>query len=153
MSSKVQSDRGATAMLVALSLILLTGMAALAVDLGSAFDDRRQQQSAADVGSLAAVQYANTNHPLPGACSGSTLQKAACTGGTEAMAVVAGTLNNRFTAAQWTACVDAADDSAGYTIHSTVSDCISFTTNLKKGAGGPSHHPGSHHLRTGDGFQ
>ena len=132
MTSRMRSDRGATAMLVALSLFLLMGMAALAVDLGSAFDDRRQQQSAADVGSLAAVQYANTNHALPAACSGSTLQEAACTGGVEAMEVVAGTLNNRFTPAQWTACVDAADVSAGYTVHSTVSDCISFTSNLQK---------------------
>ncbi|MGH8927912.1 MAG: pilus assembly protein TadG-related protein, partial [Acidimicrobiia bacterium] len=133
MSSVPPSERGATAIVVAISLILLIGMAALAVDMGGAFDDRRQQQSAADVGSLAAVQYANTNHTLPPVClAGSVLQRAACRGGVEAMAVVSGTLNGRFSAAEWTACVDTGDDATGYTVHSTVSDCISFTSNLKK---------------------
>ncbi|HKX75319.1 MAG TPA: pilus assembly protein TadG-related protein, partial [Acidimicrobiia bacterium] len=105
-------------------------MAAIAVDLGAAFDDRRQQQSAADVGALAAVQYANTNHGNPAACSGSLIQLAACRGAYEAMSVIAGTMNSRFTAADWTACVDAGD--SAYPFHSGVSDCISYTSNLKK---------------------
>jgi Flp pilus assembly protein TadG len=132
MTSQIRSERGATALLVAMSLFLLMGMAALAVDLGSAFDDRRQQQSAADVGSLAAVQYANTNHSMPPACTGTPKVQAACRGAVEAIAVISGTLNNRFTAAQWGACVDTGDISAGYPTGSTVSDCISFTTNLQK---------------------
>ena len=44
--------------MIALSLILLMGMAALAIDLGMGFNERRQDQSAADVGALAAAQFA-----------------------------------------------------------------------------------------------
>ncbi|MEE9177907.1 MAG: pilus assembly protein TadG-related protein, partial [Acidimicrobiia bacterium] len=44
------SDRGATALLVALAMVMLMGFAAVAVDSGLGFDERRQQQSAADVG-------------------------------------------------------------------------------------------------------
>ena len=124
------NERGATALLVALCLLLLMGMAAIAVDLGAAFDDRRQQQSAADVGSLAAVQYANTNHGNPAACTGSLIQLAACRGAYEAMSVIAGTINSRFTLADWTACNDPGD--SAYPFHSGVSDCISYTNNLQK---------------------
>jgi Flp pilus assembly protein TadG len=125
------SDTGATALLVALCLLLLMGMAAISVDIGAAFDDRRQQQSAADVGALAAVQYANTNYGTPSPCTvGTLLQIAACRGGVEAMPVIAGTLNSRFTAADWTACVDSGDGS--YPIDSGVSDCISYTSTLQK---------------------
>ncbi len=124
-------DRGATALLVALCLMLLMGMAAIAVDLGGAFDDRRQQQSAADVGALAAVQYANTNYGTPSPCNTGTLsQISACRGALEAMAVIAGSINSRFTAADWAACVDSGD--AAYPFDSGVSDCISFTDNLRK---------------------
>ncbi|HKZ19150.1 MAG TPA: Tad domain-containing protein [Acidimicrobiia bacterium] len=126
-----QSERGATAILVALSLVLLLGFAALAVDGGAAFDDRRQQQSAADTGSLAAVQFANNRFaPMPVACTGSILQQSACRGADEAIKVVNGSLGNRFTLAQWSACVDSGD--ASYPVGSTLSDCISFTSNLKK---------------------
>jgi hypothetical protein len=136
------TDRGASAILVALCLLLLLGMAALAVDLGGAFDDRRQQQSAVDAGSLAAVQYGNINDPpVNGACNfGSLKQKAACRGVYEAIDVVSGGLNGRFAAAaDWTACIDPGDDAAGYTLSAIDAggnpylDCISFTPNLKKG--------------------
>lgn len=46
-------DRGATALLVALSLLLLVGVAAVAVDLAVGFNERRQDQTAADVGVMA----------------------------------------------------------------------------------------------------
>lgn len=126
------SERGASAILVALSLLLLLGMAALTVDIGGAFDDRRQQQSAADVGSLAAVQYANTNLGSSALCPGSLSlkQRSACLGAVEAMSVIAGTMNSRFTAADWTACVDSGD--GAYPFGSGVSDCISYTVNLRK---------------------
>ncbi len=127
----VDRERGATAILVALSLVLLLGFAALAVDGGAAFDDRRQQQSAADTGSLAAVQFANNRFaPMPAACTGSILQQSACRGADEAIKVVNGSLGNRFSLTQWSACVDSGD--AGYPVGSTLSDCISFTSNLKK---------------------
>ena len=85
--SPIDRERGATAILVALSLVLLLGFAALAVDGGAAFDDRRQQQSAADTGSLAAVQFANNRFaPMPVACTGSILQQSACRGADEHLA-------------------------------------------------------------------
>lgn len=46
-------DRGATAILVALVLVLLMGIAAIAIDLGFGFNERRQAQSAADIGVMA----------------------------------------------------------------------------------------------------
>ena len=57
---KADRERGASAVLVAASMLMLIGFAAIAVDGGIVFDDRRQQQSAADVGSLAALQFART---------------------------------------------------------------------------------------------
>lgn len=47
-------ERGASALLLASMLILLMGMAAIAIDIGAAFNERRQDQSAADAGALAA---------------------------------------------------------------------------------------------------
>ena len=41
-------ERGATAVLVAASLFMLMGFAALVVDVGAGFNERRQDQSAAD---------------------------------------------------------------------------------------------------------
>lgn len=48
-------DDGATAVLVALAMTVLLGMAALVVDLGLARDARAQAQNAADAGALAAA--------------------------------------------------------------------------------------------------
>jgi Flp pilus assembly protein TadG len=51
-------EKGATALLVASSLIMLIGFAAVAVDLSAGFNERRQGQTAADLGALAgAVEY------------------------------------------------------------------------------------------------
>lgn len=49
-----QQDLGATAMLVALSLVLLMGIAAVAVDYGLGINERRQDQTAADNSALGA---------------------------------------------------------------------------------------------------
>ena len=71
--SQGDSERGASAILVALAMMALMGFAAIAVDAGLGFGDRRQQQSAADVGALAAIQFARTGltvtHPD---CAGRT---------------------------------------------------------------------------------
>lgn len=51
-------ERGASALLVASSLVMLMGFAAVAVDLGAGFNERRQGQTAADLGALAgAIEY------------------------------------------------------------------------------------------------
>ena len=49
----VNSERGASAILIALSLLVLLGFAAIAIDLSVGFNQRRQDQTAADVGVMA----------------------------------------------------------------------------------------------------
>jgi hypothetical protein len=58
-------ERGATAILVALSLFLLLGFAAIAIDLGLGFNERRQDQTAADIGVMAgAIETLGPNHQI-----------------------------------------------------------------------------------------
>lgn len=72
-----ETEHGTTALLVAGTLILLMGMAAIAIDVGAGFNERRQNQTAADVGVLAgALDYldlgrcgAPTNDPADGGCN------------------------------------------------------------------------------------
>ncbi len=52
--SPIRGDRGATALLVAISLLVLIGMAAIAIDVtGMGFNERRQDVTAADTGVMA----------------------------------------------------------------------------------------------------
>ena len=46
---KSSSEQGASAVLVALALIVLLGMAAIAIDVGAGFNERRQDQTSADM--------------------------------------------------------------------------------------------------------
>lgn len=128
--SAAHDDRGATAILVAICMLLLMGFAALAVDSGILFSDRRQQQSAADSGALAALQFARTGAPASSiSCSGSGVAYAACRGAEEAIAVVEGTLPGRYPLAAWQACTD----SGALAVTSvTTGGCISFSTNFQK---------------------
>lgn len=48
-----RAEQGATAIFVAAALLLLMGMAAIAIDVGAGFNERRQNQTAADVAALA----------------------------------------------------------------------------------------------------
>lgn len=128
-----KGEKGASAILVAASLLLLMGFAAIAVDAGIAFSERRQQASGADVGSLAALQFAKTTltatHPD---CSGlSNEDYAACRGAEEAVAVIDGTLPGRYSDADWDACKDP-DKPVDYSQPSYISECISFTHNLQR---------------------
>ena len=127
------SDRGASAILVALALLVLMGFAAIAVDGGILFSDRRQQQSAADGGALAAAQFAKTGLATSNATCGtlSGAARAACRGAEEAMDVVDGTLPGRYDAAAWLACSDPALP-ANFTQGSTISPCINYTRNFQE---------------------
>lgn len=55
MPTRVRDEKGAAAILVAVSLVLLVGFAALAIDGGLGFDQRRGTQNAADNAALAAA--------------------------------------------------------------------------------------------------
>jgi hypothetical protein len=53
MLMKLRDERGATAIVIALTLFVLIGFAAIAVDLALGFNERRQDQTAADIGVMA----------------------------------------------------------------------------------------------------
>ncbi|MDH4118667.1 MAG: pilus assembly protein TadG-related protein, partial [Acidimicrobiia bacterium] len=55
MLKRLRSERGASAILVAGSLIMLMGVAAIAVDAGAGFNLRRESQNSADLAALAAA--------------------------------------------------------------------------------------------------
>ena len=127
-------DRGASAILIALSTMVIFGFAALAVDSGLKFNERRQHQSAADFGALAAVQFARTNPPTSHpdcAVLIFTDDIAACRGAEEAIEVIDGSLPGYFSDADWDACIDASKP-AEYSQQSFISDCISFTANFQR---------------------
>lgn len=59
-----RDDRGATVVVVAVSLLMLLGFAALAIDGSLGLDDRRGTQNAADAAALAAAwEYCNSSGP------------------------------------------------------------------------------------------
>lgn len=53
MTSGGEQERGASLITVAITMVLLMGMAAIAIDLGLGFNERRQDQTAADVAVMA----------------------------------------------------------------------------------------------------
>jgi len=62
MLNRPDSDRGAAAVIIAMSLLLLMGIAAIAIDLSVGFNQRRQDQTAADIGVMAgAVETLGSN--------------------------------------------------------------------------------------------
>lgn len=59
--ARLHDDRGAVAVLVALSMLVLIGFAALVADAGALFQERRELQNAADAAALAvAIECAGT---------------------------------------------------------------------------------------------
>ena len=52
-SKSSRRERGASAVTVAISMVVLMGMAAIAIDVGAAFNERRQDQTVSDLSSLA----------------------------------------------------------------------------------------------------
>lgn len=126
----LDGDKGATALVVALCMVVLLGFAALAVDAtGLGFNERRQDQSAADVGALAAVQFAVTTN-LGNGCSGTNSQIARCNGANEAIEVANATLDDP-SLADWTDATKCATPPAGYTA-TAVSPCVAFNSNLDR---------------------
>lgn len=107
----LSSERGATAVVVAITMLVLMGIAAIAIDLGAAWNERRQDQTAADLAVIAGtLSYA----------SPSTLVA-------EIKATADANVIASVSEADWIACQDP-DRPAGYvpyTIGGTTYDCIS----------------------------
>lgn len=127
----LRTDTGAAMVTIAISMLLLMGMAAIAIDSGILYNDRRQQQSAADGGALAAVQFAKTTLPTAMCTAYSGFNRATCRGAEEAIDVANGTLNNRYTNAAWAACTDP-NRPVEFTRISPITPCVSFTQNFQK---------------------
>lgn len=128
--SKVKQDRGATAITVAISLLMLFGFAAIAVDIGSGFNERRQDQSAADFGALAAVQFAKPN---PGCSGKACVTQAETNGANEAIAVATASVDPETAATlDWTDASRCGTPPAGFTV-TAVSPCVAFESGLRRG--------------------
>jgi Flp pilus assembly protein TadG len=118
------TERGATAITLMITLVVLMGFAAIAVDGAAAWALRRQDQSAADTGAVA------------GAIFTARLEKAAAmqAAETEIIRITYITLSPEMSATAWTdewaGCSDPAKP-ARFT-ETASSDCISFTSNLSE---------------------
>ena len=139
-------ERGVTAILVALSLLVLLGFAAIAVDSGIALDERRQEQSGVDAGVLSAGIMAQAS-PVQTGCSGSGLSLAACNGAMVAIEIINQNADTPYAMSAFdnaTLCADSAfpvefRSSGGGRISAATDgavsrtlDCIRWTSNLSK---------------------
>ncbi len=108
------NESGATAVLVAASMILIMGMAALVVDYGLALSERRLDQNVADSavmgGAVVTIQTANM-----------------ATGVAEVKRLVNANLGRTVSDADWQACVDA--DKLSF-LPEAGNDCISWETGV-----------------------
>jgi Flp pilus assembly protein TadG len=125
-------DRGVSAILIALSMVVLLGFVALAIDAtGLGFNERRQAQSAADVGSLAAVQFAGPQDIGNSACNSlSGLDRSRCNGAAEAMEVANATLDDPGLAL-WGDASKCSTPPPGFTV-SPITECVAFNSNLQR---------------------
>lgn len=125
-----KEDSGVSAILIALCMVVLLGFAAVAIDAaGVGFNERRQDQSASDVGALTAVQFAVTTN-LGNPCSGAPSQVARCNGASEAIEVANLTLDDP-SLANWSDPSLCGTPPSGFTAASA-SQCIAFNSNAQR---------------------
>lgn len=137
-----RDDTGAVLVLIASSLLFMMGLAAIVIDGGLGFSERRQAQSGADFGTLAAVQFSGFEgvfDEFAGMCPSSMtpLQRATCRGAIEAKLVVDGNLGYEIPWTEWAACTD----SEAFSVISVVNfgsgntpiPCISFSSTTQDG--------------------
>lgn len=121
MLTRERDDRGAVAIIVAVTATILFITAALVVDLGLARDTKRQSQNTADASALAA---ANALYPDSGTC---TLDPSPaispCYQDAVAAAKSYAQVNFGVTDAQWSACTDG----SAYYVPAGSTSCVSFT--------------------------
>lgn len=63
MTSRLGEDRGAIAMMVGLLMVVLMGFAAISIDVGRLYAEKRQLQNGADAAALAVAQGGCTSYP------------------------------------------------------------------------------------------
>lgn len=131
-SSLRRDDSGASVVMVALSLTLLLLFIAVAIDAaGLGYNERRQDQSAADVAALTAVQYTSTVFPTDPACASfSGLTRSRCNGAAEAMKVANATLDDP-SLADWSDATRCPDRPTGFTV-SPLTPCVAFNANNQR---------------------
>ncbi len=142
----VNRQRGASAILIAASMLVLMGFAAIAVDGGMAIDERRQEQGGVDAGVLSAGMSAQAV-PVQSGCSGTGLTLAACNGAVVALEIINQNADTPYAMSAFdnpTLCGNAAFPAefrtTGGGIISSVNDggtprtleCIRWTDNLDK---------------------
>lgn len=127
-----RDESGASIVMVALSLTLLLLFAAVAIDAaGLGYNERRQDQSAADVAALAAVQYTSTAFATDSACTGFTgLARSRCNGAAEAMKVANATLDDP-SLADWSDATRCPGRPTGYVV-SPLTPCVAFNANNQR---------------------
>lgn len=120
-----RNEDGAVLVIFALSLVVLLGFAAIAVDLGTLFAVRRQAQTAADVAALSGAQFGE-------GLAGTDARKAI---NDEVQRIMA--TNLATTAADWSSCTDSTapaefTQTAPAGASSVATPCLSFTDTLDK---------------------
>ncbi|GEM_PF-3373697 len=110
-----------------MAMLVLMGITSLAVDIGLAMNERRQDQAAADVGALAALQAAKPNLGCSGAAC---LSQARTNGANAAIGVANGSLDDP-TLADWSDATRCGSPPAGFTL-SPVSACVAFSANTSR---------------------
>ncbi|HEX6946222.1 MAG TPA: pilus assembly protein TadG-related protein [Acidimicrobiia bacterium] len=127
-----QGEDGAAVVMVALSLTLLLLFVAVAIDAaGLGYNERRQDQSAADVAALAAVQFTSTDFPTDPACTGySGLTRSRCNGAAEAMKVANATLEDS-SLADWSDPSMCPGKPSGFAA-SPLTPCVAFNANNQR---------------------
>lgn len=129
MKRLIAQDRGASALILAFSMVLIMGIAAVALDGGRGFNERRQAQGAVDFAALAALQSAVSCE-----LGGCTPTESAENGALEAITVAEANLPGRDL--DWdsspTGCSDP-DRPAEFTrVPTAITQCVSFTHNFDK---------------------
>lgn len=119
-----RNEDGTTLVVVVLSLVVLLGFAAIAIDGAASWALRRQDQSAADTGAIAGALFT----------AGKNKATAIADATGEVIRITYNTVDPDMTfaewEAEWVACVDPGKP-AVFT-ETGASDCISFTANLDK---------------------
>jgi hypothetical protein len=106
-----RDDQGATAIFVAFAMVLLLGIAAIAIDLGMGFNERRLDQTTADNSALAAGVELIVSGSLQSAVD-------------SALAYTNDNLDRTVTVTDWEGCED--PDALEITATSPETECISF---------------------------